>query len=90
MMHTVRLLLSGRSIMASGQPTVRFEGEQLELLLSIRAGRVPFDEILSIAQGLQAECEQLKADSDLPELCDATDANRLLQSLTAVWEAEQA
>ena len=33
MMHTVRLLLSGRSLMQSGRPIVRFEGDQLELLL---------------------------------------------------------
>lgn len=90
MMHTVRLLLSGRSIMASGQPTVRFTGESLELLLSIRAGQVPFDEILSIAEGLQADCERLKAQSNLPELCDPNEASRLLRSLTLAWEAELA
>ena len=38
MMHTVRLLLSGRSLMQNGHPIVRFEGEELALLLSIRRG----------------------------------------------------
>ena len=90
MMHTVRLLLSGRSIMESGQPRVRFDGESLELLLSIRAGRMPFDQILAIAEGLQADCERLKAQSDLPEHCDPIAAGRLLQTLTAAWEAELA
>ena len=90
MMHTVRLLLSGRSIMESGHPTVRFEGESLELLLSIRAGRVPFDQILSIAEGLQADCERLKTQANLPDQCDPAAVRRLLQSLTADWEAELA
>lgn len=90
MMHTVRLLLSGRSIMASGQPTVRFTGEPLELLLSIRAGRLSFDEITAIAADLHADCERLKARSDLPELCDPTAANHLLRSVTSEWEASLA
>ena len=90
MMHTVRLLLSGRSIMTSGEPTVRFTGESLELLLSIRAGRVPFDDILSIAEGLQADCERLKAQSGLPDVCNPIEAGRLLRSLTSAWEAELA
>ena len=51
MMHTVRLLLSGRSLMESGKPMVRFEGEQLALLMSIREGRRTFDEIMTIAAG---------------------------------------
>ena len=90
MMHTVRLLLSGRSIMECGQPAVRFAGESLELLLSIRAGQLSFDQILSIAEGLQADCERLKARSDLPDRCDPAEASRLLQSLTSAWEAELA
>jgi hypothetical protein len=76
--------------MASGEPTVRFTGEPLELLLSIRAGRLSFNEITAIAADLQADCERLKAKSDLPELCDPTEANRLLRSVTSEWEASLA
>ena len=59
MMHTVRLLLSGRSLMRSGAPIVRFAGEQLGLLMSIREGKLSFDQIMSIAQDILADCERL-------------------------------
>ncbi len=89
MMHTVRLLLSGRSILEHGAPIVRFTGEPLQLLMDIRAGRLSFEEILAMAEGLVADCERLKARSDLPELCDVDDASRLLYRLTAQWEGRQ-
>jgi predicted nucleotidyltransferase len=86
MMHTVRLLLSGRAILERGEPIVRFEGEPLQLLLDIRAGKQTFEEILALAEGLIADCERLRAVSDLPEICDTTAASRLLRSLTSAWE----
>ena len=61
MMHTVRLLMSGRSLMATGRPIVRFTGAELELLLTIRAGRRSFEEIMTIAEAILDECERLKA-----------------------------
>jgi uncharacterized protein len=86
MMHTVRLLLSGRSIMQTGQPIVRFEGEQRALLMSIREGQRSFDEILSMAEALMAECENLKATSVLPEVCDLLHAIDVLREVTRAWE----
>ncbi len=86
MMHTVRLLLSGRSILERGEPIVRFSGESLSLLMDIRAGKLSFEKILEIAEGLIADCEQLKSGSKLPETCDAALATRLLRDLTAAWE----
>lgn len=86
MMHTVRLLLSGRSLMQFGQPIVRFEGEQLALLMSIREGRRQFDEIMTIAQDILADCERLKASADIPETCDVMQASALLQTITRTWE----
>jgi predicted nucleotidyltransferase len=90
MMHTVRLLLSGRAIMQTGQPIVRFEGEQRALLMSIRDGRRSFEEILSLAESLLAECESLKATSGLPEVCDPAQATSVLQKLTSAWERRTA
>ena len=87
MMHTVRLLLSGRSILENGVPIVRFTGESLRLLMSIRAGEMSFDQILSLAEGLVADCERLKAASPLPEACDPARASRLLREITQDWEA---
>jgi uncharacterized protein len=90
MMHTVRLLLSGRSLMEAGRPIVRFEGEQLALLMSIRAGKHTFEEIMSMAEGILADCERLKQSADLPDVCDADKAGALLQSITEQWERRQA
>jgi uncharacterized protein len=86
MMHTVRLLLSGRSIVECGRPIVRFSGEQLALLMSIREGRLPFAEIMQIAEDLLAQCEQLKTQANYPDVCDASRASELLRSLTNSWE----
>jgi hypothetical protein len=38
--------MSGRSILERGEPIVRFEGQSLHLLLEIRAGKMPFDQIM--------------------------------------------
>lgn len=86
MMHTVRLLMSGRSLMATGRPIVRFTGAELELLLTIRAGRRSFEEIMTIAEAIREECERLKLSAALPERCDPAAASRLLQTLTSRWE----
>jgi uncharacterized protein len=87
MMHTVRLLLSGRSILQTGVPIVRFSGQDLELLMNIRGGKLPFEQIMDIANGVLADCESLKDRTDLPETCDPVSANRLLEDLTAHWES---
>ena len=86
MMHTVRLLLSGRSILERAEPIVRFTGKDLGLLMDIRAGKLTFDELLVTAEALVADCERLKQANDLPEVCDVRRASALLGSLTADWE----
>jgi uncharacterized protein len=86
MMHTVRLLLSGRSLMLSGRPIVRFTGDDLALLMSIREGKLSFDEIMAIASRILDECERLKAAADLPDACDAAKADALLREVTENWE----
>jgi hypothetical protein len=89
LMHTVRLLLSGRSLMQVGRPIVRFEGEQLTLLMSIREGKLSFDDIMSLAREILADCERLKVAADLPEVCDPRRANELLRAITLNWERYQ-
>ncbi|MEV8521119.1 nucleotidyltransferase domain-containing protein [Dyella marensis] len=89
MMHTVRLLLSGESIVRHGRPMVRFEGEQRALLLNIRAGRFRYDELIDMAQEIAARCERETTGSGLPDAIDAAAANRLLRELTAQWEHRQ-
>lgn len=86
MMHTVRLLMSGRSLIATGRPIVHFTGAELELLLTIRAGNRSFEEIMAIAEAILDECERLKRSAPLPERCDPAAAGRLLQRITSDWE----
>lgn len=87
LMHTVRLLMSGRSILEHGAPIVRFSGDALATLLAIRAGRWRYDDVIELAQGIAADCEALGARSALPEHCDVAAAGRLLAELTDAWEA---
>ncbi len=86
MMHTVRLLLSGRSILEHGEPIVRVTGESLAMLMDIRAGKLSFEAIMGTAEGLVADCERLKERSNLPDVCDPRAASALLGKLTADWE----
>ncbi len=89
LMHTVRLLLSGRSILARGEPIVRFEGEPLALLRRIRGGELTYEEILALADDLIADCERLAKTSDLAPNADPVKVEALLGELTASWEARQ-
>jgi hypothetical protein len=86
LMHTIRLLMSARSILRDGKPLVRFCGPELQLLLAIRAGNLSFDEIMSLAKTLMDECEAAKASCGLPDKCDLARASALLQQITALWE----
>lgn len=89
LMHTIRLLLSGESILTRGEPIVRFAGEQLALLMDIRGGRFQYDDIMTMAQDISARCEK-HANTDLPPTIDTVAASQLLHQLTAHWEARQA
>ncbi len=89
LMHTVRLLLSGRSILATGAPIVRFQGENLALLRRIRAGEMTYDEILAVVDELIAECGSLVLTSDLPPSADLGQVEALLADLTRSWEERQ-
>jgi uncharacterized protein len=90
MMHTIRLLMSGRSILQTGAPIVRFEGQSLKLLLDIRAGKLTFDQIMNVANDLMSQCDQLKLTTKLPPSCDMAAADALLLELTRDWEQRAA
>jgi predicted nucleotidyltransferase len=88
LMHTIRLLLSGLSILERGAPIVRFDGEQRQTLLDIRAGRFSYTEIMQMAEDIKARCADLRDRADLPESCDARSAEALLRRLTVMWEQQ--
>jgi len=54
--------------------------------LDIRAGKLTFEAIMHIAEGLIADCDRLKRASALPETCELTWASSLLRDLTSSWE----
>ncbi len=86
MMHTFRLLLSGENILKHGVPLVRFEGEQLRMLLDIRQGKYPYDELIRMVDAKLEELSETLQNSKLPETADTTAIDRLLSQLTAEWE----
>lgn len=79
MMHLVRLLFSGVNIVENGEPIVRFEGERLDTLMSIRNGRRSFDEIMVLAAALQARME--RGADRLPPECDLAKVDDLLAAI---------
>lgn len=88
LMHTIRLLLSGRSILQQGTPIVRFDGDDRRTLLDIRAGRFTYAEVIQMAEDIKAQCAALRDRADLPETCDADETERLLKTLTSMWEQQ--
>ena len=90
MMHTMRLLLSGESILRDGRPIVRFEGEQCRLLLDIRDGRYPYEVLMAMAEENVERLTTLLKQSSLPEATDREEADKLLNELTDLWEEEYA
>lgn len=76
MMHLTRLLYSGENIVMNGEPIVRFCGEKLDMLLSIRRGELPFEEIIAHAEKVKARIEAGK--NNLPPDCDRRKIDELI------------
>ena len=85
LMHTIRLLLSGESILTRGCPIVRFQGTQRELLLQVRAGALSYAEVMAMAEEIRARCIELRPRADLPEQVDPGTVDRVLAELTRQW-----
>ena len=73
-MHLIRLLLSGISIMREGFVPVRVE-EHREQLLAIRQGEVPWEEVEKWRKHLHAEFNAAAEATSLPERPDYEQAN---------------
>jgi hypothetical protein len=67
MMHCVRILLSGTSLLQRGHPIVRFDGENLDILLSIRAGRQSYQHLVEFAESQIKVIDNLLEKSPLPD-----------------------
>ena len=65
MMHCMRLMLSSKSILETGEPIVRFEGKQLEKLMAIRRGELEYEDIMAEVEALEIETKRLYEESDV-------------------------
>lgn len=59
MMHCVRLLWSGKNILTNGEPIVRFKGEQLNYLMSIRRGELKYDTLIELVEKEMLELKEI-------------------------------
>jgi predicted nucleotidyltransferase len=82
LMHCMRLLWSGRSILEGNGPIVRFEGEQRDELLAIRAGRYAYDEVMARVEKEMEALEGLKEGSPLPRAVDMDAIEALYREVT--------
>ena len=76
-MHLIRLLMSGVKTLVDGVVPVRVE-EQRELLLAIRRGEMPWEEVNSLRLSLHKGFDAALAQTALPERPDYTQANAFL------------
>lgn len=81
MMHCMRLLWSGKNILLHGEPIVRFEGEKLQVLRDIRAGKFSHAQLMEWTEQEMAELEELKEWSTIPHSVNQKEINRLYREL---------
>jgi predicted nucleotidyltransferase len=75
--HLVRVFLNFRDLLRNGEMAVRLEGENLKLVSAIKAGMVPADQVLSLANELERECRALAESHPWPE-ADSRSLEKLL------------
>lgn len=76
-MHLIRLLISGVTVLREGYVPVRVE-EHREKLLSIKRGEIPFEKIEQWRLSLHKEFDAALENTTLPERPDYEQANELL------------
>jgi hypothetical protein len=81
MQHCMRTLMSGLSLITKGEPIVRFEGEDLAFLRSIRGSDVPYDELISKAEEMIVDIDEKTDKSGLRSRPDVAKANALYREL---------
>lgn len=78
-MHLVRLARTGKELLATGKLQVK--RSDAEELLSIRNGAWNYDQIVSYAEGLDAEMAELEKTSPLPHKPDREALDKLCQEI---------
>ena len=82
LMHTFRLLMSGENILRYGFPLVRFEGEQRDYLMRIRAGKFKYEELMAEVEKRMAKLEDLYKTSTIPNEVNQGCIEALYRDLT--------
>ena len=85
MMHCLRLLISGEHILTHGCPIVRFEGEQRDYLMKIRAGEFKYEELMAEVERRMVVLEELYKTSTIPHSANMKKIEALYREL-ANWE----
>jgi len=82
LMHCMRLLMSGESILKKGFPIVRFEGLEREYLMSIRNGELDYDDIMNEVDKRMSKLEDLyKTSDEIPHSVNVKKINELYMEL---------
>lgn len=82
--HCIRLLYSGINILEKGYPIIRFEGEKLQLLKDIRAGKYKWDFVMGLADELMLKVKEAKEKSKLPYEADKKGIDNLYREVYAM------
>ena len=77
-MHLIRLLISGVTVLREGHVPVRVGEEHRERLLAIKRGEVPFEEVEAWRLALHREFDEAAQATTLPDRPDYEKANALL------------
>ncbi|PCJ59968.1 MAG: hypothetical protein COA79_09180 [Planctomycetota bacterium] len=89
MMHTFRLLFSGKHIISHGEPKVRFEGSELEFLMDIRNGNFNYEELTTKVEDELDEIQTIFKNCSLPDKPDIKLINSLFFKLNELWTSKR-
>ena len=81
MCHTMRLMFEAEHILKEGFPKVRWDGEKLQFLRDVRAGKYEYAVLLKQAEDKMAELKEEYNKSKLPDQVNMKKANQLYQEM---------
>lgn len=76
--HLIRMLWVARIISRGGRPTVEFSGDELKVLMDIRTGLIPEQDVVEAAQDVLAEIQTLESVQPWPAEPDSEWLNEWL------------
>ena len=82
-LHCMRLLFSGRNILKGHGPKVRFDGDELKLLMDIRQGVYTYDKVMCLVNEQMELMNELKETTSLPFKVNQQEIDLFYRELTA-------